>query len=289
MVDLDKNIITMGDLTPPFPPMPLKRRNKLEKALKLNVGEIFWEARGLSKSEAMHILHVDGTETSDKYTISRSTQLIEKGGRVWGEKLRSYDDAFTFPYTPDSESLLNGKDAKVGSFGNEQTQWDCVLEAFLRFHVTMMKGYRKFIVSKSKSGTQKTSQKSFNTKKFIKAQRSVFRPFLKEFCSTQQFDGFITKRLEHRFDPDVVFFDQSIQAKMNRSKMTLKKKQTPFLRSAQAHKRLKSIEAVQPKPLQSNHSDTGGTVFNMLDRFYGTPVQDDKSISYSSWPGKKFK
>jgi hypothetical protein len=288
MVDLDKNIITMGHLTPPFPPMPLKRRSKLEKALNSNAGDIFWEARGLSTSEVVNGFVVDGL---DNHTmINHTNKLMEKAGRVWEEKLRSYDDAFNLAYTPDSETLLNGQNAKGGSFGNEQTQWDCVQEAFLRFHVTTLKGYRRFIVWRPKDTAYQSLHKQyFKTKKFIKAQRSVFKPFLKEFCCTQQFDNFITKRMYYKKDPDVVFFDQSIQAKINRSKMTLKKKQTPFLQSAKAHKKLKTIDAVQPVAFEENNSETGGAVFNLLDRFYATPTKGDRKFAYSSWPGKNLR
>jgi hypothetical protein len=44
--------------------------------------------------------------------------------------------------------------------------------------------------------------------------------------------------------PDVTFFDQSIDAKRNRSKLNLKKKETNFLHSANAHRNLKQIEAI---------------------------------------------
>jgi pentatricopeptide repeat protein len=46
--------------------------------------------------------------------------------------------------------------------------------------------------------------------------------------------------------PDLIFFDQSIDAKLNRSRLKLKKVDTPFLQSAQIHKTLKSFKAVEP-------------------------------------------
>jgi hypothetical protein len=46
--------------------------------------------------------------------------------------------------------------------------------------------------------------------------------------------------------PDVTFFDQSIDAKKNRSKLRLKKLETPFLHSANAHRIMKRIDAIEP-------------------------------------------
>lgn len=70
---------------------------------------------------------------------------------------------------------------------------------------------------------------------------------------TQQFDDFITKRLHSPEMPDVVFFDQSMDAKLNRSRLKLKKVETPFLQSAKTHKVLKTFTAVGP-----DTSDLGG-------------------------------
>merc|ERR1719356_1102894 len=65
--------------------------------------------------------------------------------------------------------------------------------------------------------------------------------------TTQAFDDFVTRRMHNAGDaPDVKFFDQSIDAKRNRSRLQLKKKDTPFLHSASARRDLKTVEAVEP-------------------------------------------
>ena len=65
--------------------------------------------------------------------------------------------------------------------------------------------------------------------------------------TTQQFDDFITKRMFNAEKaPDVIFFDQSIEAKSNRSRRKFKKVDTPFLHSANAHRELKLVQAVEP-------------------------------------------
>lgn len=86
----------------------------------------------------------------------------------------------------------------------------------------------------------------FHREEFIAAQNPENQPFLAELCGTQQFDDYITKRLYSPGEPDVIFFDQSIDAKLNRSRLKLRKVDTPFLQSAKAHKVLKKVAAVVP-------------------------------------------
>lgn len=82
---------------------------------------------------------------------------------------------------------------------------------------------------------------------FVQASNAEFRPFLEELTMTQQFDDFVTKRMfDAKKAPDVIFFDQSIEAKKNRSRRKFKKVDTPFLHSASAHRDLKRVQAVEP-------------------------------------------
>lgn len=87
----------------------------------------------------------------------------------------------------------------------------------------------------------------FLADEFVSSQRLDFQPFLQELVSTQMFDAFITSRIYNAGKaPDVTFFDQSIDAKKNRSKLRLKKTDTPFLHSANAHRVMKRIDAIEP-------------------------------------------
>merc|ERR1712003_78594 len=114
---------------------------------------------------------------------------------------------------------------------------------------------------------------------FIEAQKSSFRPFLQHFCRTQLLDDFITKVMYSPTEGDIMFFNQSITAKSNRSKMTFKKKATPFLRSATAHKVLKKIDAVEP----NTGVDDNTTTPNLLNNIYSNSNKNAKSFSYESW------
>jgi hypothetical protein len=56
--------------------------------------------------------------------------------------------------------------------------------------------------------------------------------FVKEMLGTQMFHNFVEERRENPSDPEVLFFDDTINAKFNRSKkvvLTGRKKETAFL------------------------------------------------------------
>lgn len=261
IVDLDQNLITVGELTPPFPPIPLKRRAKLEAILDENAGDVFWAARGLNKSEVV----------SNGRLVQRK-DLMKNADLIWKEKLNASDNAFNLGFTPDSETLLNGDKRNEAldenfSIKYKQSRWDKVQEAFLRFYASMLRGYSKYIAS----------DQTFMVKEFIAGQRSDYRYFLKEFCCSQQFDCFISKKILNPQEPAVLFFDQSINAKKNRSRLSLKKKDTSFLTGTQAHKQLRTIPALEPAGIGINTT-------NLLDKLYGSNASAKKPFSYRVWP-----
>ena len=190
-------------------------------------------------------------EPSDVHPIiehnqAHTEQLWKEGEQVWHERLSSFDEVFDLAYTPNFEVHANAE----GSEKN-QVKWDVVQNAFVRFFVAALRDYRKFLLEPDSSDNEyhKYDRYSecagFNTEEFIKKQRSDYVPFLTEFCSTQMFDDFIIKR---RGRPDVVFFDNSIEKKINSTAKRLfkSKVETTFLQSAQAHKALKIFAAVAP-------------------------------------------
>ena len=260
VVDLDQNLITMGDATPAFPPLPLKRRTKLEKALQTHVGDVFWQARGISKSE---VLANDGGDKS-------SVKLMLTADRVWKEKLSGYDNAFNLAFTPDSETLLNGDtrgDSREGDL--KQSAWDAAQEAFLRFYASMLRDYSRFVF------IPRNGKKEFKLEKFVASQRLDYRYFLQEFTETQSFNCFITKCMFQPKSPDLIFFNQSIAAKKNRSKMTIKKRETAFLLSAKIHRNLRKVEVEQPAPAFTEN-------LNLLDQVFAS--SPSKKFIYKEWP-----
>jgi len=130
VVDLDRNIITVGPLCPELPPLPHKRRQKLEAALKANVGNVFWEARNLHLDDLLKVKST-GDDASMKI-------MLEKAGSVWEGKVKARDDAFNLACAPDAAALEFDDDALAGSDSGalpKQSRWDSVQEAFLRFYV----------------------------------------------------------------------------------------------------------------------------------------------------------
>jgi len=246
VVDLDRNSVMFGQRTIELPPVPGKHFSKLQRNLQQIAGHLFWRGRGL---ETEYQLLVE-----NKISQCTFKEIAkQKGERVWREKLQTLDQAFNLQYTPDSEHLLYDK-----KNDEEQNQWDRLQEAFLRFFVAVLKNYRKYLhvpdnckmdmksSSDSKDWLTWGKKHTFERDSFISSQKPEYCSYLSELCSTQQFDDFITKRLYNPDLPDIIFFDQSIDAKLNRSRLKLKKLDTPFLQSAKAHKQLEPFVAVEP-------------------------------------------
>ena len=241
VVDLDRNMVTLGTNTLDLPMLSHRRRIKLESTLAKNAGDVFWNARGLTKSE-VEAVRSSGDE-------SALEKMLGTADAVWEEKITCMDDAFNLAYSPDSMNMLYNQVDEEKNL--DQSRWDVIQEAFLRFYVSMLKDYRKFmpVTSGLSSWRDPGAMESgrFLSDEFVNSQRPDFRPFLEELVCTQQFDDFVSRRMFNTADAsDVKFFDQSIAAKRNRSKLKLKKIDTPFLNAASAHRDLKQIDAINP-------------------------------------------
>jgi len=275
VVDLDRNVITVGPETPDLPPIPHKRRVKLEHALEAHAGDVFWNARGLTHEQAQAIRR--------KGSSAATEEMHANADALWYEKISTVDDAFSLAHAPDAANMMFTDDANSGAddaLAGKQSRWDAVQEAFLRFYVAMLKEYRKFLPVEANGGTSQASWRGgnsdlrFQTEDFVLSQRPDFQPFLEELTSTQQFDDFITKRIYNAGnEPDVTFFDQSIDAKKNRSVLKFKKADTNFLHAASAHKKLSNYDAVLP-----NRNDVPSSACSKIG-VNGRPV-----YQYPIWP-----
>ena len=247
VVDLDRNSVQFAANVPRFPPMPFRKWSKLQVALTETVGDVFWRAHGLEKEYAAMM---------QKKPHKRSLQhLRQQTGNVtqWTEKLSAMDHAFNLAYTPESPNLQ--KRAHNNDSMDQQSRWDKAQEAFLRFFVALLRDYRKYLEVPEPSPIS-LRKPSFDRAAFIAECRVDNIPFLSDMCSTQQFDDFLTRRMYSPGEPDLVFFDQNIDAKLNRSKLKIKKVDTPFLHSAKAHKQLTKLQAVSPSVERvENHGD----------------------------------
>lgn len=99
--------------------------------------------------------------------------------------------------------------------------------AFLRFFVSLLQNYEKFLPDGSMG--------EFQHEEFVKDFTSDgnCRVWMSKVVSSQMFERFIEERISDPDQPEVLFFDESIIAKNNRSRLrTVKgkgKKTTPFL------------------------------------------------------------
>jgi pentatricopeptide repeat protein len=262
VVDLDRNSLMFGEQTMELPPVPGKKWVKLRNSLNNIAGHMFWQTRGLEQEYKLL-----ENQKMTQWNFKRVAR--HKGGEIWKEKLETYDQAFNLQFTPDSENLRT-----EDSIEREHSQWDRLQEAFLRFFVAILKDYRGFL-HVPEAGTplsptpgandwiKWSKRRYFDSDGFLEFQKPQYIPYLAELCSTQQFDDFITKRLYSPEMPDIIFFDQSIDAKLNRSSLRFSKVDTPFLQSAKTHKVLKSFLAVEP-----NSSD----------------LPSDGPFVYKTWP-----
>ncbi|KAJ3178675.1 hypothetical protein HK101_010125 [Irineochytrium annulatum] len=73
----------------------------------------------------------------------------------------------------------------------------------------------------------------FKKEDFINGQDKESKPFLSQLVNTQSFAQFTLDRIERpESDYEILFFDESIKAKLNRSKLKLSKETTPFLKDS---------------------------------------------------------
>ncbi|KAG6609812.1 uncharacterized protein IUM83_00373 [Phytophthora cinnamomi] len=97
-------------------------------------------------------------------------------------------------------------------------------KAFLRFFVTLFKKYASYLNPPAAQGNPGTPA-LFDNERFVHDNfDTASRPFVTQLVATQMFDRFIEDRVFNQQLPEVMFFDQSINQKLNRSLTIGKKK-----------------------------------------------------------------
>jgi len=221
VVDLDKNLVTLGPETEKLPPLPPQQASALKSQLENNVGMVFREARSLTRH--------DDYSDSGSHLPAHVKQMAEG---MWEAQLSLFDEAFHLMFTPEEsrKNLLNGNDtsgmewsdrdeqARIMAASNgdktfalrKQSEWDAVQEAFLDTFVYLLRNYRKYLVFPSKHNEGNYGGAGFRSKEFIENQRLDMRDFLEQFIGTQMYDNFVTKRLYGSGESDVAFFDLAV-------------------------------------------------------------------------------
>lgn len=153
-------------------------------------------------------------------------------------RLVHFDSAFNMSVRPDraNGTLEQGKPSM-----DEKT----IRELFLRFFVAIIKNYRKYLIYPSHDNPNPLV--NFRHKDFIEDHPSDWGDFLGSLTRTQAFCQFCDARISSSSlkDADIRFFDESIEAKLNRYTFRFFNVDTPFLND-QSSKHFKTVVAAAP-------------------------------------------
>lgn len=101
--------------------------------------------------------------------------------------------------------------------GQREVVHDRKLRAgFLNFFVSILQGYRRFLIFGSPDNPDPLIK--FRFKDFLKSLPAEWQAFMRPLCETQAFSQFIDERiLQIQRSADVIFFDEAVDAKISRT------------------------------------------------------------------------
>ena len=138
--------------------------------------------------------------------------------------------------------FCKGKNIKLLTSELDEASVASIRNYFLRFFVSILKGYKKFMYFEGKEGSGQT----FNGSGFISSCSD--KEFMNQFIETQMFSNFCESRIRPKNVEEHcegLYFDEEIQAKDNRSSRSGSKAQLPFLNdSTQDHHSTYIIPAI---------------------------------------------
>ena len=186
-------------------------------------------------------IHLGVQGLSPPMPETRSTKLLEaiqevnvfnnRGANWKTARLALFDDAFS------AVSLAPPKGTSIDE--------RAVRDAFLKFFVSLFKNYRKHLIYGTPSDQKYFDDLSYLLEADMEWGDKV-RPFLEALTQTQSFSQFVDERvLSITSNINVIFFDESIDAKMNRYYFKTKIIDTPFLLD-QSNRHVKTF--VTPTP-----------------------------------------
>eukprot|EP01036_Dinobryon_divergens_P027068 gene27068-35782_t len=268
---LDDNVILFGSGGPPIP-LPERRLKKLLAHIH-TAAPIFDRTRTLlqTSNSADHLLSeseilsepnlTEKSEDDSKISVSKtaSGSIVNIFNHStdksvpWKYRRLPYFDIAKSSVSENIHSsfsdLLSEESIKKDAISvNERS----LREGFLKFFVAILKDYKKYLIY----GTPEDPDPivKFKFSEFISDQAAEFRPFLQVMVETQAFSQFVDERVLHlKKNQDVVFFDESIDAKMNRyllRKILKQTTDTPFLNDTNVKVHIKTY--VPPSPDLSN-------------------------------------
>jgi hypothetical protein len=171
--------------------------------------------------------------------------------------------------------------------------------SFFKVFTSLLKNYRSFIlvppeIQKASLGDGRleldaavvnddfefNAENCFRTSDFLNTQDRETRPFVSILVKTQAFSQFLFARIMRpESDYEVLFFDESIKDKLNRSRLKFSKDITPFLKDTTY-----GIRAIFPAAAPSLEGLDPGQ-YKICDFFYFIlTIILDKSYSTSFFP-----
>jgi len=215
VVDLDKNMVSLGTNTRPLPTLPKFIYQRLVNKVENNAGHVHREVRSLRKDH-----------NTSEMGIHLPPDVKSMADAMWESRLCLFDEAFMLMFTPEErrKNWLNGDNdggnndpsstllMTLSEKKNLSTQspWDAVQESFLETYCFLLQKYRKFLVFPSKQNEGAYGGAGFRSQEFLEAQRGDVRDFLEELVGSQMFDDFVTKRLYGSGEADISFFDSAV-------------------------------------------------------------------------------
>eukprot|EP00547_Thalassionema_nitzschioides_P007486 CAMPEP_0194204628 /NCGR_PEP_ID=MMETSP0156-20130528/4096_1 /TAXON_ID=33649 /ORGANISM="Thalassionema nitzschioides, Strain L26-B" /LENGTH=1620 /DNA_ID=CAMNT_0038930687 /DNA_START=42 /DNA_END=4904 /DNA_ORIENTATION=- len=159
-----------------------------------------------------------------------------------------------------------------------------IRNAFLRFLISIFMDYQDYLIE---SGGDLFDNEAFINKLYVE---KYAREWVSRVCQTQMFQRFLEERNEHPEDPEIRFFDESIIAKLNRSKKEAiakggKKIPTPFL-DDDSERITKTFTPPQPSILGlPDHESTYqyGTFPDLDQSLFGS-IRPPSSFDVGLWP-----
>eukprot|EP00742_Colponemidia_sp_Colp-10_P005895 GILJ01006306.1.p1 GENE.GILJ01006306.1~~GILJ01006306.1.p1 ORF type:complete len:1365 (-),score=226.47 GILJ01006306.1:161-4003(-) len=253
VVDLDRNYVDSGtdsrtninildtsvDMEEPLPPLPEHHVQKLMKRLKTVLSKIapdkteIVRERDRSNSFALNSttsgssINSHGGEVGLGMIRRKSSDQLDKG-MTWDPDL-----AFASSLRPEEIDVVSSPAAKPSK--DDLSEYD-VRTAFMYFFVSVLRKYKQYLIFPSEGEMfepDPSLTRWFNRESFLQdGVGDAERPFMAALIQTQLFAKFVQDRV-HPPSPavqyEVQFFDEQIDAKQNRSKLTLNKRATPFL------------------------------------------------------------
>jgi len=193
------------------------------------------------------------------------------------------DVAFSLAPVPD----------EVNDFNNEGKRF-CDYEvrmAFFRIFVSLFQRYKHYLKFDVKEDNVLNFEvdNHFKTTLFLRDQRDSSKPFLKTFLHTQAFQRFLQERVMNENSSYIRFFEESIQAKINRSKLKLYKLPTPFLNDKSMS--INNTVVAIPPDLSNLPIDDTLYVYPKFPRFnaelFNTPREIKLLVSMSDCQSRK--